>query len=458
MTNSPPPITSPAWSDRTKRTIILIAALGISLLLLRLNNVLPMFLVSVIIAYLLYPVALFFEMRLFARLLGGRRLPGLAILLAFMIVLSFIIIVILVVFPLVRSQFEEFAAALPRLLANLAIQLETTLSQPLTFNGEPILIDGQPFIPLERLGDLFGTGDLSAAMRSFDFTGAIQSLLSSLPNITGQAFDVLGGALTVMINLVFMITMIFYLMKDGKQFVEKLVEITPYTYRNDVRRMMYELGRVWNAYLRGQLLLCAVMGTVTFVAMTIIGLPNAIILGLFVALLEFLPGIGFSLGLIPAALLALFNSSATLPFVDAGLPMLIVTAVTWSLLQQLEGIILIPRIMGGSLNLHPFVVIASVIVGANLLGVLGIVLATPVVASLRLVGQYVYGKLMDQNPFPTPKVKTIEDRSRFVRWGVWGGRWVYRRARSGVRGVSRTVTRSPLPGRMDDSLPDEQQA
>lgn len=431
--NSPPPITSPAWSDRTKRTVVLVAVVGLTLVAIRLQDMLPLLLVAVVLAYLLTPLMHFIE----RRLLGHgpfREVPprGLAILLSILVVIAFFIIVALVVLPVVINQFEAFASSIPNILVTAASGLERALDQPLTLNGEPILIDGLPFVPLDRIEEITGSRDLTSAISEFDLVAAVQSLVGSLPNLGGQAVSVVGGVLSALINIVLLFTMVFYLMKDGSKFADRAVMVTPYTYRNDVRRLLYELRKVWDAYLRGQLILCFVIGGAVFVIATILGLPNPLFLGLLAGVLEFLPGIGLGIALFPVLFLALFNDSNTLPFLEGGLGYAVVVGIAWSALQQFETIFLVPRIMGNQLNLHPFVVIVSVIAGANLLGLLGIVLAAPIVSSLRVVGQYAYGKLTDQNPFPTPRPKTAADRSRIVRWMLYWRRWLQDRLRRRV--------------------------
>jgi predicted PurR-regulated permease PerM len=138
---------------------------------------------------------------------------------------------------------------------------------------------------------------------------------------------------------------------------------------------------------------------VVFTTATLLGVPNPFLLGTLSGLLEFIPNIGPALALFPAALLALSSQSNTLPFLS-GVPFAIVVIVAWTALQNIEAIFLVPRIVGGRLNLHPFIVIIAIIGGASLVGALGIILAAPMVASARVVAQYIYGKLTDHNPFP----------------------------------------------------------
>ncbi|MEO8607780.1 MAG: AI-2E family transporter [Chloroflexota bacterium] len=418
MNRNPPPLTSPAWTGRTKRLVLAGVVIAIALLLLRLSEVLPIIGVGVILAYLLTPLVNFFEKKvLIYGPLAGKAHRNLAVILTYILIITVFVIVILVVVPLLIAQFEEFGRRIPQLLGQVEQNLEQTLSQPLTFNGEPVLIGGLPFIPLERLREVTGVQHISdiVQLQDLNLFGATQSFIGSL---TGPAFDFVGGALTAIINIVFLLSMMFFLMRDGSIFADKVVDFMPPIYRGDVRRLLYELGQVWNAYLRGQLTLAMLMGTIVFCVASILGVPNPLILGMISGLLEFIPSIGSGLAIFPAALLALTGHSATLPFLE-GAPFAIVVIVIWAALQNIEAIILVPRIMGGSLNLHPLAVIVGILAGASLAGVLGIILAAPMVATLRVFGQYIYGKLMDREPFPLRQPRPQVRRDVLMRRLLW---------------------------------------
>ncbi len=384
---------------RTKRSVAIILLLVLGLLMLRVSEILPMIGVAIVLAYLLTPLVNAIESKIASiGPLRGSSHRSAAVLLTYVVIITGFIIVLLVVVPVLVGQLEEFGRRIPALISSLERSLEDTLSQPLTFNGDPILLNGQPFIPLERLREATGVQHLTQLLQVQDLNlvDATQSFIGSL---TGPAFNFVGGALTAVINVIFLLSMMFFLMRDGADFIEKAITLTPSLYRGDLRRLLYELGQVWNAYLRGQLTLAMFMGTAAFIAATLLGLPNPLILGLISGLLEFIPSMGPGLAIFPAALLALTSQSNTLPFLE-GAPFALMVIIIWALLQNIEAIILVPRIMGGSLNLHPFVVIVGIIAGASLAGLLGIILAAPVIASLRVFAQYVYGKLMDRDPFP----------------------------------------------------------
>jgi predicted PurR-regulated permease PerM len=413
VNNVPPPLTSPAWTGRTKRLIAGIVVAVLALLTLRLSEALPIVGVAVILAYLLTPLVNFIENRMLAYSpLMGRSRRNLAVVFTYVLLITVFIVIILVVVPTIAQQFDQFGRRIPEFLSTLEISLEDSLSQPLSFNGAPILIGGEPFIPLERLREVTGVEHVTdlIQLQDVDLVGTTQTFIGSL---TGPAFSFVGGALTAIINITFLLSMMFFLMRDGSIFIDHLIDVTPSGYRGDVRRLFYELGQVWHAYLRGQLTLALVMGTVSFLMASLLGVPNPLILGVLSGLLEFIPSIGSGLAIFPAALMALTSESATIPFLE-GAPFAIVAVIAWATLQNVEAIILVPRIMGGSLNLHPFVVIVAIIAGASLAGVLGIILAAPMVASLRVFGQYIYGKLMDREPFPPVKVRQHKPLSREV--------------------------------------------
>jgi predicted PurR-regulated permease PerM len=430
---TPPPISSPGWSTRTKRIILISVAILLSLALWRLNEALPLLIVSMLLAYLFNPVTTFLEKRVTRYLPGARNW---AIFLTIIGAISIFIIVILVIFPVLFDQLEEFGNRLPRLAATLQTSAEEILSRPIIINNQPITIDGEPLIPLDQLRELNGGEDLSIVQQLGDLN-LVELTRQFINSLTGPAINVVGGALSFVINAIFLLTLLFYWLKDGGRFADNLVEFTPLDYQNDMRRLLYELGRVWNAYLRGQLLLATFIGVTVFTVATILGVPNAPTLGLISGVLEFIPTLGPLIAIFPAILLALGSQSSTFPFLE-GFPFAIVVIFAWITIQNVQAIIVAPRVMGSRLNLHPVVVIIGVIFGASLAGALGIILAAPTIASLRTIGQYIYGKLTDTNPFPAvvvtksdapDKLSLLRDRAwEFVRrYGTAGYRWLQER-------------------------------
>lgn len=416
MSSQPPIISSSRWGARTKRNVVIACSVVLGFVLLNLSSLYPLLIVSTLLAYLLYPVTDFIEDHILARILPFRA-RALAVVLTFLVVIAVFVLFVLIVAPVFINQIVQLGEVIPDFLASLEADLEYWLSQPLQFNGDPILIDGEPVVPLERFQEITGQQDPTELTNAenFDVFALVSAFLGSIGDLTGPAFGVLGGFFNVVVNIAFLIFIMFYLLRDGEHFAGHVVNLTPDAYRGDVRRLLYELGRVWNAYLRGQLFLCFFVGTVVYFAALILGLPNAPVFGLLAGTLEFIPNVGPALALFPAFMVALFSESSTFPFLS-GIPFALTVAVVWMIIQQIESFLLVPRVMGGSLNLHPVVVIVAIIAGASIAGALGVILAAPFTATLRLFGQYIYGKLFDIDPFPTPRRVEAPEPKRLLRW------------------------------------------
>lgn len=409
---SPPLITSARWGTRTKRIVAIALLIGSAISLFYLSGMIPMLVISALLSYLLWPLVNIIDRRI-TRLFGF-QVRSLSVALTFVILIAVFTVSFIVVIPVIVGQIEQLGDRIPVLAADLESGLRRTLSHPLSIGGTPILLEGEPIIPIERfdaitegdpLGVLIGNGE-------FDIFAVIGGFLMS---VGAPAFSVLGGAFVAVINLAFIIVIMFYLMRDGEAFVAHFVNITPKPYQGDMRRLFYELGRVWNAYLRGQLILCVAVGTAVYVAALFLGLPGAPMLGLIAALLEFIPNVGPIVATIPAVLVALLSESSTIPFLS-GLPFALTVAVVWTIIQQIESVYLTPRVMGGELHLHPVVVVIALLAGASVGGAVGVILAAPFTATGRVFGQYFYGKLFDVEPFSKPKpYEIVTHRTRLLR-------------------------------------------
>jgi len=405
----PPPITSSRWGARTKRIIVLGVLIFLAFFVWNVRGVLPLLIIASLLSYLLWPLVNFIERRVLFVLPFKAR--SLAVLLTFITVFTGIGLVFVLIAPIIIGQVNEVSDNFPEFVASAEQEVEAILSRPIMFAGSPVLIDGEPVIPLDYFEGVFnGGGGGGFDLENFDILQVFGTFAGSLGT---PVFSVLGGAVNFALNAAFTLLIMFYLMKDGDRFNAQFINIIPPSYQGDARRLRYELGKVWNAYLRGQLILSLTVGFAVYVSALVLGLPNAPILGLISGLLEFIPNIGPGIAIIPAVLTALFSTSSTFPFLS-GLSFALVVMVVWIGIQNLESIFLVPRVMGGSLDLHPVVVIISVIAGASVAGALGVILAAPFTASARVFGQYLYGKVFDIEPFPQLPRRRSQVSSRLV--------------------------------------------
>jgi predicted PurR-regulated permease PerM len=252
-----------------------------------------------------------------------------------------------------------------------------------------------------------------------ELTSLLRSFISSVAEGTlNVAINIASGFLW----LVFILTITFYLLKDAHRIVTQMDRLPPHDYREDLVRLRLEITEVWQAFLRGQLLLGLVIAIFVTVGCIALGLRYAPVLGLIAGLLEVIPSIGPVIAAVPAILLALFQDNTFLGLSNFWYAALI--AGMYIVIQQLENNLIVPRIMGRSLNLHPVLVLVGVVVGGSLGGVLGILLAAPTLATLKIIGRYIFYRIYDLDPFaaaendePPPKLGLAERAHKAVlRW------------------------------------------
>lgn len=418
---------SPEWSINTKRIIGVIAFIVAVVLIYQFRSVIPLIFSAVVLSYLFHPIADWFQ----ETLLRG-RLRVVAVLMTFLLIIAIITIVLLVVIPVGVAQIQTLLANTPEFLQDAQDWIIDRLDDEIVLTNTPVgRFFDEPIIVADVLGIEMSDENIitqlfnpNAATVDFDAGIIIRRVTTS---VTGSAFSVLGGAFSIGLNVVFLLTMMFYLMTDGKNMINALTRAVPEGYEADFRKMLSELGYVWDSYLRGQVTLSLIMGSAMYILARLLGIPNALFLALFAGLMEFIPNIGPALAMVPAALIALFSQSLTIPALS-GIGFALIVVLLWTVLQQTEAAVLIPRIVGDSLNLHPFVVILAVIGGVSVGGIFAVLVAAPLVASARLIAQYIYGKLTGRNPFPenrkTVRQQQRERRPMLMRLGDVCARWV----------------------------------
>jgi predicted PurR-regulated permease PerM len=163
--------------------------------------------------------------------------------------------------------------------------------------------------------------------------------------------------------------------------------------------MMREQKRVWRGYLYGQLVNSLITGGLVFLVLWWVGLPGAFLAGAIMVVLNMIPTFGPILAAIPGVLAALISGSTRWPELENYWFALIV-ALIYLVVVQAQANIIAPRVMGTAVRLRPAVVLIGLILGFQVGGLLGSLLAVPVIASIKDVGLYIWRKLIDQDPFP----------------------------------------------------------
>ena len=214
-----------------------------------------------------------------------------------------------------------------------------------------------------------------------------------MASLAGSAASAVGVILLALV-------MGFYLLLDFGKLKEGWLDLIPESHVEDVRGLIENTGKVWQAFLRGQLLLGVVVCSIVAIVLTIIGMRFALGLGLIAGLLEFIPIFGPVISGMIAGLVALFQSSNWMGLTPLAFALLVL--IIFTVIQQLENNILVPRIIGHSLNLHPIIVLLAALAGGILGGVLGVLLAAPFVATLRIWLGYIYRKIVGLGTEPEP--------------------------------------------------------
>jgi predicted PurR-regulated permease PerM len=365
---------SPYWSKTTKVIVVVFGLLIAAFLIMRFQSLIAMLVIAAILAYLLDPLITFIDARTTLR--RGVIIAILYIFLAVAVLGGF--------FALGIASFQQAAIlieTLPEIIQNVS-EIFTAFAN----RNEPLQIG--PFtitptiIPWDRI---------------------TQQLLGLLEPALSQGTTVVSRFATstarTVFNVIFVFILSLYMATDLPRFGGYVRSFAQQPgYRQDVERLMPELRRVWRAYLRGQIILALVIFVVVWLGLTILGVQNSLALGLLAGLLEFVPTVGPVISAGVAILVAVFQPSNYFGL-NAWQYALLVLALM-IVIQQLENNLLVPRIVGGALDLHPVLVIVAVFMGASLAGILGAILAAPVAASIKVLSQYVWRKMFDLPPFP----------------------------------------------------------
>ena len=363
------------WSAITKRTVVLIIVALLALVVYRFRIVIPPLVIAFLLAFILDPIVDFLTNRLHLS-----RGPA----------TTLVFLVLIVVTLGAMAAPVTAVPSIQRAVLSVQVDAIRIIADVGDFFERPLEIGGYSL-------DLSSVYEELSAMLS-RFVGSVaQGTLDVVFSIASGAFW-----------LIFILMAAFYMVKDGDRIIRQLDDLAPPDYHDDLVHLRQQITGVWNAFLRGQLLLSLAMAAITALACWAIDVPYPIALGLLAGLMEFVPSIGPFIAGVPAVLLALFQGSDFLPLNNFWFAVLVVGL--YVVIQQIEGNLLIPRILGRSLNLHPLLVLIVIVLGGSLAGILGMLLAAPVLATLRVVGRYVFCRLYDRDPFAEPEEETVPPR------------------------------------------------
>ncbi|MEE9331963.1 MAG: AI-2E family transporter [Methylophilaceae bacterium] len=348
MANQPKNNTSIAHLFSDNRWVIF--SLVLAFTVYQLGPIITPFIIAAILAYICDPLVDKLSIAGVKKLKVGRTPATLIVMLT---LLAAIISVVLILIPLLQKQSVLIAERLPTLIESFRLHAEPWLK---TNFGIDFAVD---------IGQI-----QEVVTKNWKETGNVLTNILKAAGSKGLAF------IGVIANLLLLPVVLFYLLRDWDNIIEKIAELIPRKWLAKATTVTKEIDQVVAEFLRGQLSVMAALSVFYSLGLWFAGLDMALSIGLIAGLLSFIPYLGFALAFIMAVVLALLQFSALTEII----PVLLV----FGLGQIIESMFLTPLLVGDRIGLHPVIVILGLLAGGQLFGFAGVLLALPVCAAIAV--------------------------------------------------------------------------
>lgn len=353
------------WSIQTRYLALVIVLLVLAGLVYFAQALISPLIIAALLAYVLEPGVAFLVRR-------GRMRRKYAVALVYAVFLVTLASIPAILTPVVIAQLDDIRDE----IVNLQSALRDALEQGYLF-GFPFPSESQPSEAVDLFSLLFNP------QRIF---GVLQAATENL----------------AWVLIIFVTT--FYFLLDGERLKTWLFKLAPEAYQEDVARLHGSIKVIWEAYLRGQLLLMFTVGTLTWLAGATVGLRGALLIGIVAGALDVIPSLGPAVAMVIAAGLAFFEGSSLLPLSRLWFALLIVGI--FLAIQAFENVWLRPRVLSQSLRLHPAVVFVAIVGALALAGVVAALIIVPAISTAQVIGRYVFRRVLGQDPWPEPVTLT----------------------------------------------------
>jgi predicted PurR-regulated permease PerM len=206
-------------------------------------------------------------------------------------------------------------------------------------------------------------------------------IYTTLQGFISVLFAVLSKALVI----IFAPILAFYIIKDWEKIKAAFLNILPPVTRREIGVLAKQIDSVITEFLKGYLMIAAMIGVLVGIAAALIGVRYALLIGIISGITELIPYFGPFLGGIPAVGLALSQS----PYAAVYMTLSII------FLQQIECNIITPKIIGERVGMHPLLMVFALLAGGQLMGIWGMLIAVPLAASIKIIGTYIYLKIVE---------------------------------------------------------------
>jgi len=313
------------------------------------RSVFTPFLIAIVLAYLMHP---------FVQYLKGKGLSHTqGIIFTYLLLGAILFVLTAFILPIIVQELQDLAVKLPT-YAEKARRLIILVNERYSQVSLPAEVRGIMDNGIRRLEGIL--------------LAIVSSTINGLINIFSQ-----------LVNIVLAPVLAYYFLRDSEQIKEWCANLLPVSYRKEASSVLNEVNIALRSFIRGQMLDNLIVGTLTAIGLMLLGMDYALLLGLIVAIVNTIPYLGPIIGLVVGGGLSLLQS-----------PLLALkVAVLFIVIQQIDGAFLAPRIVGGSVGMHPLLVILALFIGEKLYGILGMLFAVPVAAVLQVLVRYLIMKL-----------------------------------------------------------------
>lgn len=315
------------------------------LLVKRLSSVLLPFIVSWVVAYQLHPIVCFFQNK--CRL----RNRGLAVSVTMLLLLATIAGIFMLIVPLISAEMAK---------------LTTYASSYLTHLNAGTML---PEALQEPYKEWVATLTIQDVLSNPDLTSVIQQMTPTLWGVLSGSISALAGLTVVIISFLYIV----FILIDFEAMDKGWPNLIPYKYRARTQHVVNDVQKSMSQYFRGQALVASIVGVLFAIGFQIIGLPMAIVMGIFIGVLNMVPYLQ-TIAVIPCLLLAILQSAET------GKPFWIIVLmlfICFIVVQAIQDLVLTPKIMGNKMGLHPAIILLALSIWGALLGILGMIIALP---------------------------------------------------------------------------------
>jgi predicted PurR-regulated permease PerM len=367
--------TSPTWSTNTKLVVALTVVVIMGALLVKFQFILSPLLIAFVLAYLFYPLASLLQRKL-----------------SFSWGLSVGLIYAIVIVLLVG------------ILTLGGVGLVQQVQSVVTFVDEGI--KSLPSLIEEISGKVYQFGPFRIDFRLIDLESVSRQLLSVVQPVLSRTGSVVGtiagGAANFFGWSLFIILVSYFVLAESGGLRTRMVNIDIPGYSSDIERLTRELGRIWNAFLRGQIIIFFLAVLVYTITLSVLGVRYAFSLALLAGVARFLPYVGPAINWIILCIVAYFQDFSLFAASDPNgdFKYTFVVLIVAIIVDQIFDNVVTPRVLSDALKVHPAAVLVAAIIAANLMGLLGVVIAAPMLATVALFWQYIMRKLLDVDPWP----------------------------------------------------------